>query len=72
MSKARSKKKVRKQSETSLFGYYCIAAKVAVAMGIGLEYAFKRYVEPTIPKDADVPGFTEEESAIAYGSVRRV
>lgn len=70
MSKSIPKKRAREQSETSLFGYYCVAAKVAVAMDIGLEYAFKRYVEPTIPKEVEVPGFTPEESAVLFVSLR--
>lgn len=71
MSKAVPKKRARKKSQTSLFGYYCVAAKVAVGLGIGLEYAFKRYVEPTIPKDVVVPGFTPEESAVLCVSLRK-
>ena len=30
----------------SVFGYYVRAAAIAVQLGIGIGYAFKRYVEP--------------------------
>jgi hypothetical protein len=37
--------------EKSLLDYYVIAAVIAVENGIGLQYAFDRYVKPKMPND---------------------
>jgi hypothetical protein len=47
--------------QPSLFGYYCMAAKVAAYMGIGLGHAFNQYVKPRMIKDAKIVAFTPEE-----------
>lgn len=47
--------------QPSLFGFYVRAAMIAAKMGIGLEYAFRRYVKPSIIEDATLMAFTSDE-----------
>lgn len=47
--------------QPSLFGFYVRAAVIAVKLNIGLEYAFRRYVKPSIIEDATLRSFTDEE-----------
>lgn len=53
--------------EVSLFGYYVQAALVAARMGIGLDYAFRRYVKPAMPQDGGLMPFTHEEAKELLG-----
>ncbi len=56
------------KEEVSLFGYYVRAANVAARLGIGLGYAFDKYVKPTMPKGVDLKVYTSEEWAAIYGA----
>lgn len=47
--------------QPSLFGFYVRAAMIAAKLGIGLEYAFRRYVKPSIIEDASLMAFTSDE-----------
>lgn len=47
--------------QPSLFGFYVRAAVIAVKLNIGLEYAYRRYVKPSIIEDATLRPFTDEE-----------
>lgn len=57
----------KRKEEVSLFGYYVQAANVAARLGIGLAYAFDRYVKPTMPKDGSIRPYTEREFEEIYG-----
>jgi hypothetical protein len=54
-------------TKRSLFGYYVSAALIAARMGISLDYAFKKYVKPTMP-DEDIELFTQEEARELFSS----
>lgn len=54
------------EEEVSLFGYYVRAANVAAGLGIGLGYAFDKYVKPTMPKDRPIRPYTREEWAAIH------
>jgi hypothetical protein len=47
--------------QPSLFSFYVRAAVIAVKLNIGLEYAYRRYVKPSIIEDASLVPFTDEE-----------
>lgn len=47
--------------QPSLFGFYVRASMIAAKLGIGLEYAFRRYVKPSILEDASLMAFTSDE-----------
>ncbi len=55
------------KEEVSLFGYYVRAANVAARLGIGLGYAFDKYVKPTMPKGGEIKPYTKEEWSEIYG-----
>jgi hypothetical protein len=50
------------KSRTSLLDYYVTAAIIAVKMNIGLDYAFRRYVKPTMPHDGSVQAYRPEQA----------
>lgn len=54
--------------EVSLFGYYVRAANLAARLGIGLGYAFDKYVKPTMPKVGEIKTYTSEEWAAIFGT----
>lgn len=56
------------EDEVSLFGYYVRAANVAASMGIGLGYAFDRYIKPTMPTGEMIKTYTRQEYAEIFGS----
>lgn len=47
--------------QPSLFSFYVRAAMIAAKLNIGLEYAYRRYVKPSIIEDASLRSFTSEE-----------
>lgn len=47
--------------QPSLFSYYIQAAYLACRFGVGLDYAFRRYVKPTMISDAPIRPFSRDE-----------
>jgi hypothetical protein len=46
----------------SLLDYYYKAARVAATMGVGLDYAFKRYVKPHMPPENEIDVMTQAQA----------
>jgi hypothetical protein len=46
----------------SLLDYYYKAARVAATMGVGLDYAFKRYVKPHMPPESEIDVMTQAQA----------
>lgn len=52
--------------QPSLFSFYVRAAMIAAKLNIGLEYAYRRYVKPSIIEDATLRPFTDEEYRFCF------
>jgi hypothetical protein len=50
----------KKEEEKSLLDYYITAAIIAAKMDIGLEYAYRQYVKPTMPPRGGIASMRAE------------